>query len=633
MRRLPERATALGAGAAVLLLVALFAGESFWLEVSAVAAGAGMLVVSLLGRVPLGRGGGALVGALVGIAAWNGASVAWSIAPDRSWDELNRGLVYVAFAGVGVVLGSLGPRAPRLVAALLAGAFGATVLWALAGKAIPALFPDGGRAARLRDPIGYWNALALVANGLLVLGLWLAASRPERRELRSGGAVVAYAAVLAILLSGSRAGAVATVVGLALWLALGDERTERALIAVAAGVPALAVAGWTFTRSALVEDGQVSADRVADGAVFGAVFLVGVAIVVGAVRALERAEIRPELRRRLTVVLAATAVVAVLAGGAVALSVGDPLDGGRTVDQGPGRFVDAGLNNRREFWQEAWRVYSASGPLTGAGAGTFEIARKRYRDDAVDGADPHNLPLRFLSGTGLVGVALLAALVAAVAAAAVGARRRLDGEAQRAATAIAVLPVLYGVHALVDYDWSFTAVTGPTLLAAGALATFGRTTIPPATRPFGAAAVAVVAVAALVSLATPWLAERTLRDVNRQLDDGDVPAAIVAAERARSLDPLSIEPLHALAGAEAFRRHVRSARDAYAAAVRLQPENPETWYALGAYEHNRGFLCQAYTHLNEAYTLDPRSTRWFPGGPLDEAREFVDGGGCEPRST
>jgi len=108
-----------------------------------------------------------------------------------------------------------------------------------------------------------------------------------------------------------------------------------------------------------------------------------------------------------------------------------------------------------------------------------------------------------------------------------------------------------------------------------------------------------------------------------------VPGAIAAAEFARSLDPLSIEPLHRLAGAEASRNHIRSAREAYAAAVRLQPENPESWYALGAYEHSRRFLCQAYVHLNEAYTLDPHSTRWVESGPLDEARDFVNAGGCE----
>ncbi len=641
----PERAARLRAGvgaaagdaprlvpaalAAVLVLGALFAGDSFWLAALVLAAAGVAASLALLGRLPLARGGGAVVAALLAIAIWNGVSVAWSIAPDRSWAELNRGLVYTAFAVVGLVLGSLyGDRSARLVAAILTGAFAAAILWALAGKAIPALFPDGGRAARLRDPIGYWNALALVADGLLVLGLWLAATRTVAVVLRLGGAVLAYAAVIAILLTGSRAGVGAGIVGVLLWLWLERWRTERALLVLTTAVPALAVAGWAFTRPALVEDGQEYADRLANGVVFALLFLLGAALVAVAALRLERIELSPALRTRLGRGLAVGAIAAVVAGGVVVAVAGDPLVGGRAVAQGPERLVDSGLNNRRQFWGEASRIFEAK-PLTGAGAGTFEIARKRYRQDAVDAPEPHNLPLQFLAGTGVVGWLLFAALVAAVVVAAAGALRRLAGEERRAAAALAIVPALYLVHALVDYDWSFVAVTGPTLVAVGALASAGRPLAPAAPRPLGAAAAALVGVAALLSLATPWLAERSLRQVNRELDAGNVDAAIDAAERARSLDPLSIEPLHRLAGIEASRNHIRSAREAYAAAVRLQPENPDTWYSLGAYEHSRRFLCQAYVHLNEAYTLDPRSTRWFEGGPLDEARDFVNAGGCE----
>ena len=645
MVRPPERAATLRTGveaaiaaapglvlavpAAALLVGALFAGEAFWLGVLALAAAAALATIALLGRLPPLRGGAAVVGALLAIATWSGVSVAWSIAPDRSWHELNRGLVYTAFAVVGLALGShLGGRAARVAAAVLTGAFAAAILWALAGKAIPALFPDGGRAARLRDPIGYWNALALVADCLLVLGLWLAATRPAAAALRAGGAVLAYAAVIAILLSGSRAGVGAAVAGVLLWLWLERARTERALLALSTAVPALAVAGWAFTRPGLVEDGQEYADRLANGLVFALLFLLGAGLVVVAARWLERLRLAPSVRLQLGRALAVGAVAALLAGGALVAVAGDPLVGGSAVAQGPERLVDAGLNNRRQFWGEAWQIFETK-PLAGAGAGTFEIARKRYRENGVDASEPHSLPLQFLAGTGVVGWLLFAALVAAAAVAAAGALRRLAGEERRAAAALALVPFLYLVHAFVDYDWSFTAVTGPALVTVGALAGAGRPRASAPVRPLAAAAVAAVGVAALVSLTTPWLAERSLRQVNRELDAGDVAAAIDAAKRARSLDPLSIEPLHRLAGVEASRNHIRSAREAYAAAVRLQPENPDTWYALGAYEHNRRFLCQAYFHLNEAYTLDPRSTRWVEGGPLDESRDFVNAGGCE----
>ncbi len=140
MLRPPERAAGMRAGGrigaeeaptlaltgvvAALLVGSLFAGDSFWLGALALLSAAVVAAAALLGVVPLasGRSGFALVGTLLAIATWNGVSVAWSIAPDRSWDELNRVLVYAAFAVLGLALGSLaGTRAARLVAALLTG--------------------------------------------------------------------------------------------------------------------------------------------------------------------------------------------------------------------------------------------------------------------------------------------------------------------------------------------------------------------------------------------------------------------------------------------------------------------------------------------------------------------------------
>jgi hypothetical protein len=72
----------------------------------------------------------------------------------------------------------------------------------------------------------------------------------------------------------------------------------------------------------------------------------------------------------------------------------------------------------------------------------------------------------------------------------------------------------------------------------------------------------------------------------------------------------------------------------YEKATRLQPENPDPWYDLGFYHWLvTGDLCAAYQALNRSYTLDPRSTRWTPGGPLDQARDAVNGGACEPRAS
>jgi tetratricopeptide (TPR) repeat protein len=624
MRR-PEVAVSV---AAALLLGAVFAGDSVWTALAALLVAGGWGALAFAGRAPLPGGGLWLAGALLAIAVWNGLSIAWSIAPDLSWAELDRTLVYVAFVAVGLLLGASWSGAARPAVVALVVAFGAAVVWALAGKAIPALFDDGGRAARLRDPIGYWNALALAADALLVLALSLAAGS-RSLLVRMGGAVLGYAAVVAVLLAASRAGVAAAVLGLVLWLWLRRDRVDAALLALAAILPGAAVAGWAFTRPALAEDGRPHADRVADGAWFGLLVLVGAALVAAAARELARRPLAPAARGRVALLLrglaAAVALVTVVALAANAGRIADEFRG-EEVANNPGRIASLSSNNRSAWWGEARDIFEAD-PLVGAGANTFEVARKRYRENASSVTQPHSVPLQFLAGTGIVGLALFLALAAAAAAAAVGAVSRLAGAERDAAAALAIVLVLWLVHAVVDYDWDFVAVTGPALFAAGALAAAGRPTRRVSSA-FAAAAAAACALAAAVSVATPWLARQVVLDVNPALERDDVDAARDAARRARSLDPFSLGPLFARARVEEQAGDQASALAAYRRAAELQPENPTPWYELGLYEFDLGDRCSAYVHLNRAYTLDPAGTQWTPDSELVRALAWVNAGNC-----
>src|SRR6185503_11368663 len=192
----------------------------------AIACAAAGITLGLRGTLPLprlDRAGALTVVAAVALTVWAGVSIWWSIAGDLSWNWLARGLVYLALLALGALAGAPAGGARR-VATLAALVVGAAVGWALLGVAIPSLFADGDRIARLREPVGYWNALALLADGALALALWLA--REERLAIRLGGALLGYAAVLALLLTQSRSGVVAGVLVLALWLALSDPRLE-----------------------------------------------------------------------------------------------------------------------------------------------------------------------------------------------------------------------------------------------------------------------------------------------------------------------------------------------------------------------------------------------------------------------
>ena len=71
----------------------------------------------------------------------------------------------------------------------------------------------------------------------------------------------------------------------------------------------------------------------------------------------------------------------------------------------PGRLTDLCANNRLSWWGEALDV-AADRPVGGSGAGTFALARRRYREDATPVSEPHSVPLQLLADLGVVGLAL-----------------------------------------------------------------------------------------------------------------------------------------------------------------------------------------------------------------------------------
>ena len=158
--------------------------------------------------------------------------------------------------------------------------------------------------------------------------------------------------------------------------------------------------------------------------------LVGAALVASVVAFGLTRSLDAGARRRVGRGLIALAVV-VVAGAAAAASVSaaDALSSSRDCSEvvnDPSRLGSLDPNLRLCWWEEALDVYAHHGP-EGAGAGTFEVARKRFRLDARNVVQPHSVPLQHLADGGVVGLGLFVALVLAAAAACVCALRRLDG--------------------------------------------------------------------------------------------------------------------------------------------------------------------------------------------------------------
>jgi tetratricopeptide (TPR) repeat protein len=207
--------------------------------------------------------------------------------------------------------------------------------------------------------------------------------------------------------------------------------------------------------------------------------------------------------------------------------------------------------------------------------------------------------------------------------------RRLEGPERPAAAALALVVPAYLLHALVDIDWDFVAVSAPLFLVLGLL--IGASSQPAARkrRPLVLAGAAVLVVAGGYSLTAPWLSDRAVSASYDAAGRGALAKAVSDARSAHDLDPLSLDPYRAWADAELLAGRRTEALRLYGKMVSLQPENGTAWYALGEYEFEAlNDPCDASDALNNAYTLDPYGPAGSKGGLLDRSRAVRNSGVC-----
>jgi hypothetical protein len=170
------------------------------------------------------------------------------------------------------------------------------------------------------------------------------------------------------------------------------------------------------------------------------------------------------------------------------------------------------------------------------------------------------VPLQFLSELGLIGFLLYGSILVAIA--------------RRTFVPLGLAIAVCVLHSYVDIDWDYVAVQGTLFLVVGAL--LAGPAVARRSWLVGAAA-GVCALAAMYSLASPWLSNHRLNAAFDSLIGGNAVAARDQAKAAHSFNPLAIEPLWLLGALTHDRQYYEQARD-------LEPKNPDTWYELGAYE-------------------------------------------------
>ena len=99
--------------------------------------------------------------ALGAFAVWSGVSTLWSVGPDLSWISFNYATLFTLVAA-SCVLCRPGVWGLRLAGFGFLAAMLPVALYAFLGKALPDVVTHAHLFARLAQPVGYWNVLAIL---------------------------------------------------------------------------------------------------------------------------------------------------------------------------------------------------------------------------------------------------------------------------------------------------------------------------------------------------------------------------------------------------------------------------------------------------------------------------------------
>lgn len=413
---------------------------------------------------------------LIALALWAAISTLWTPGPAAPVLEAERGLVYVAAAAAAMLLVSLRGEAHALLAGIVAGAV-LLSFYALATRLFPgrvggAYDPSSGY--QLSEPIGYWNALGLLAAIAILVAVGVAA-HIEHVLVRALAAASLVVLLPTLYFTFSRGALAALVLGAVVQVAV-DPRRARLLVAgLVVGAPAAAGVLYASRFHALTAPGDSLTTAQGEGRQVARALVLLALVAVAAAVAFHLAERRLRVPQRAgSIVVAAAAVSAAIAvAGVVAVAGGPVAAVERVTDEftaalqaGEGdldrRLLSVSGNGRGDYWRVAAEMVREE-PLLGHGAGTFEAQWLLERPVAFHARDAHNLYLETLAELGPLGLALLLATLVVPLLALPEARRY----PLRPAAAGAFVAFL--LHAAVDWDWELPVVAVPAIFCAVAL--------------------------------------------------------------------------------------------------------------------------------------------------------------------
>jgi O-Antigen ligase/Tetratricopeptide repeat len=518
--------------------------------------------------------------AFVALAGWAAISISWSAVPDLARDEALLTLFYgVALLVPLLTLRTAGDR--LFASAAVAASSGILAVGVGLGLRFGSDQSDHFYSGRLSFPISYPNAQAAV----FLIGFWPAVVLASQRGRGLFARTLALAAATAIaagwLTAQSKGGVIAIAASAAFVFALSPLRLRLL-------PPVLLAAGLTAAAySPLTAPFRTNSPSDVRGAGSAILILTAVGALVGLAYAL--ADRRLQLGPRGVRTAGRAAAALFVAGLAVGLALffgrvyhaGWLGDQWRSFKHAPTSAGSSHLLVLGSYRYDIWRVALdefADHPLAGIGSRGFGAAYLEKRRSPDTPARAHSVELDALSELGIVGFALLVAVLVLPWPPVVSRMRARDP----AATAAFAGGAYWLVHASADWIWTVPACGLPFWLLLGAGGSGGerRTLVSRAAIP--AAALAVVV--AVVAFVPPWVSARLT-------DRGDF-------RWAKRLDPLSVDPYVAQGSITALEE-----------AVRKQPRVVEWRFDLGQAYLRTGQPRRARAAFLEARRLDPRDPR------------------------
>ena len=547
------------------------------------AAGVALVVRSEVRYAPLDL---ASCAALCAFTLWIALSTAWTLSVSRTLLEFERGLVYVAaLIALFAIVRSVTLRH------LLGGALAATSLlcsYALATRLFPERLGsfDPVSTYRLGAPVGYWNALGIVAAIAILLAVGTAA-RAKHLLGRSLAGASLVVLLPTLLFTYSRGAWIALFLGLATQVLLDRQRLQLVTTTLVVGMPA-ALALWLSSRSSALTSRQpVLHGASAQGHRLAPIIL-GLA-VLGAVASFlialaeERVDVSLAARRAYAVALIVALVVGL---GAAFARYGSPVTMARTAYHDfnssayPGssslntRLFSLWGNGRPQYWKAAWNDWRAHAWL-GSGAGTYDEIWARHRPISVKVLDAHSLYAETLAELGLPGLALL---VAALAVPLLAVRR---ARAHPLATGAFSAYVAFLFHIGVDWDWEMPVVIILGLFCGGAVLIAARRdrdvrAMSPRLRTGALAAVLVISALTLVAtVGNNALAAGASAATAHRWRDSERDA-----RKAMSWMPWSSDPWQMAGEAELAQHRAAAARASFRKAIAKDRSDWELWVDL-----------------------------------------------------